>query len=623
MSFFNELKRRNVFRVGAAYLVVGWLVLQIVDVVGDMLALPDTVGRTILMLLAIGFPIALIVSWIYEVTPEGITTQEAVDAGMKTSYEKKLNAVIIGGLALALVLVVLDAYVLEDRDESPRVETAVEDSQPFQGEIIATANMEKTLAVLPFANLSSDPEQEYFSDGLAEELLNQLAQVQDLRVAARTSSFYYKGRNEDMRTIGRQLGVNFILEGSVRKAGDTVRITTQLIQADDGFHLWSDTYDRSLDNIFAIQDEIATEVTRALSISLGAGEFEVPGGTRNVVAWDEFLQGRYAFNEGSPDSLLSAIEHWNRAVALDPDFGGAWIWLVAMYRNMGDFLDPDLSADFPRLGNEAFANATGLAPDMPRVIDQNLQALMREGRWQEAEAAFLEHLDRIGSSNEVLNRGYGSFLANVGRIKDAIPYYLRAYRLNPLDPLTLFNLTMMLGVDGRFDEAEAYMQEGVANGQGLESAILLADWTNVIYQGDLVRLREKIDTYYADPENHDRFVVSEEFMRTILELLESNDRDHAVNEARRLLADGTMSGIGMAIMRWVALQHQDMPLYQMLSDNFGNLGGYRWSRLPGAFRQTEAFKDAMREQGLVDYCRSTGNWGEFCRPLGNDDFEYF
>ena len=619
MNLFTELKRRNVFRVGTAYLVVAWLVIQVVNNIGDMLELPSVVGRIVLLLLAIGFPIALVISWVYEVTPQGIATQDEVDAGLTSTSGRKLNAVIITGMALAIVLLVMDNYVLD----TPQVPSAIEAAsiQPIDSEPVASVELEKTLAVLPFTNLSSDPEQEYFSDGLAEELLNQLAQVQELRVAARTSSFYYKGRNEDMRTIGNQLGVNFILEGSVRRAGDTVRISTQLIQADDGFNLWSESFERSMDDIFAVQDEIAAEVTRALSISLGAGEFDLPGATRNVAAWDEFLQGLAGVNEFTYTSLLDAIDHLQSAVTLDPGFGRGWFSLSIAYQNAASLSESGQNADFPRLMDEAYTQARQLAPDMPAIINQNLQTLMQQGRWLEAEQEYVQRLTEFGSSDQFINYGYGLFLANVGRVSDAIPYYQRALRINPRNINSLSQLIGALGVESRFDEAERLTQEWLAKDGGLQSVILFFYWTNVVYLNDPALLREKIESFFSDPANRERYLVPEDIMDRILTLVETEDRDYAMSEARRMLVDDSINNFARTHLRWVAQRHQDMELYQLTTGNFNN-GGYRWSPMTVAFRLTEAFKDAMREQGLVDYWRASGNWGDYCRPLeGNDDFE--
>jgi len=246
MSLFAELKRRNVFKVGAAYVVMAWLLAQVVDVFLDNFGAPEWVIKTVLLLLVAGFPLALFFAWAFELTPEGIKKEKDVDRSQSITREtgRKLDFLIIGILVIALAYFALDKFVLTTGDTAPG-SAAVTETAPTD---------EKSIAVLPFVNMSDDAGNEYFSDGISEEILNALAKVPELQVAGRTSSFAFKGENQDLRKIGEALGVNNILEGSVRKAGDKVRITAQLIRVDNGFHLWSESYDRKLTDVFAIQN---------------------------------------------------------------------------------------------------------------------------------------------------------------------------------------------------------------------------------------------------------------------------------------------------------------------------------------------------------------------------------
>jgi TolB-like protein len=258
-GLFEELKRRNVFKVGTAYVVLAWLLAQITDVFLEPFGAPDWVIKTILLVLVAGFPLALFFAWAFEMTPEGIKKEKDVDRNESITHEtgQKLNLAIIFILVLALGYFAFDKFVL-DVERDAELVRATED-------IAAAAEAkpgQKSIAVLPFVNMSEDTSNEYFSDGISEEILNSLARVKELKVAGRTSSFAFKGQNQDLRKIGDALGVEHILEGSVRKAGAKVRITAQLIQVDDGFHLWSDTYDRELNDVFAIQDEIASMENR-------------------------------------------------------------------------------------------------------------------------------------------------------------------------------------------------------------------------------------------------------------------------------------------------------------------------------------------------------------------------
>ncbi|MEE8294596.1 MAG: hypothetical protein V3R64_02690, partial [Sphingomonadales bacterium] len=234
-NFFNELKRRNVVRVAIAYAVVSWVALQLVDVLDEILSLPEGFGKAVLIILLIGLPIVLVFSWAYEVTPEGVMKTAEVDASKSITHGtgQKINKLIIGGLVLAVAFLLVDKFFISGN--------GVEQAETG----------EASIAVLPFVNMSDDAANAYFADGLSEELLNVLAKVPDLKVAGRTSSFQFKGDNLDLVEIGKTLGVDHILEGSVRKQGNRVRITAQLIRASDGFHMWSETYDRDLEDIFA------------------------------------------------------------------------------------------------------------------------------------------------------------------------------------------------------------------------------------------------------------------------------------------------------------------------------------------------------------------------------------
>jgi len=292
MSFFEELKRRNVIRVGIAYVIAAWLLLQVSDLVLGNIAAPGWVIQVIMLLLAIGFPLVVMFAWAFEITPEGIKKEKDVDRSQSIVSQtgRKLDRMIIGVLAVTVVYLLIDKLVLTRPAPAPEqpvaeVSTTKEGSEPVAqvaGEQAskpgdgksapAPAAKEASVAVLPFVNMSGDTDNEYFSDGLTETLLHMLANLPDLQVAARTSSFAFKGKNESIQTIAKALGVAHVLEGSVQKAGDRVRITAQLIRADDGFHVWSQHYDRTLDDIFAIQDEIAGDVAGALGTSLLGAE---------------------------------------------------------------------------------------------------------------------------------------------------------------------------------------------------------------------------------------------------------------------------------------------------------------------------------------------------------------
>ncbi|MDA0992661.1 MAG: hypothetical protein O3A13_03400 [Proteobacteria bacterium] len=335
MSFFEELKRRNVVKMAVLYGIASWLILQVADVLFDALELPSSWVRLVLAVLILGFPLALIFSWIYEVTPEGLQRESEIERSQSITHvtSKRLDYIIIGMLALAIGLFAFQ-YIRPPTVEVPNnaPEAAVQAAalaapQPEQ----SILPDDKSIAVLPFVNMSSDKEQEYFSDGMSEELLNLLAKVPNLKVIARTSSFTFKGQNIEIAEIARRLNVAHILEGSVRRAGNTVRITAQLIRTADSTHLWSQTYDRPLDDTFKLQDEIANAIVQALQIQLMGGTLShTEGGTQNLEAYQLYLRGVNASNQNTRSSLDAAGEYLEQAIKLDPTFGRAWSQLSAI-----------------------------------------------------------------------------------------------------------------------------------------------------------------------------------------------------------------------------------------------------------------------------------------------------
>jgi len=322
MSFFDELKRRNVFRVGVAYVIVAWLLAQVADLMLENFGSPDWVMKTFLGFLIIGFPLAIFFAWAFEMTPEGIKKEKDVDRKQSITAQtgRKLDRTIIVILVLALAYFAYDKFMLSTAPES---EPAMVEADTPDAKVSESTVDEKSIAVLPFVNMSSDPEQEYFSDGISEEILNALAKIHELKVAGRTSSFAFKGQNQDLRLIGETLGVNHILEGSVRKSGERVRITAQLIKVDDGFHMWSETYDRDLTDIFAIQDEIAAAILEQTKIQLLDGS-SLKTTRANTLAYDLYLLAKQKIRERSMKPLETAESLLDRAIEADPLFAAAY-----------------------------------------------------------------------------------------------------------------------------------------------------------------------------------------------------------------------------------------------------------------------------------------------------------
>ena len=381
-SFFEELKRRNVFRVGVAYVVVAWLIIQVIETVSEPLALPEWTEAFFIVLLLAGLPVILIFSWAFELTPEGIkkTRDVAVEESVTDLTGKKLNYTIIAVLVMAL------GYFLWERQGL--VEQA-EQSAATSAEEITQTQGASSVAVLPFVNMSADEEQEYFSDGISEELLNLLAKIPELRVPARTSSFQFKGQNLDISKVAEQLNVEHVLEGSVRKSGMRVRVTAQLIEAETGYHLWSDTYDRELDDIFAIQDEISAAIVAALSETLGlqAGAAPKTRAAANPQAYNAYLLAQHQLKQRTKLDLESAIPNYELALEYDPDYapahaglGIAWYLLNNSSATYGTLtLEESLANALPHI-----ERALELDPDLPEALGAMGLTLAAKERYEEA-----------------------------------------------------------------------------------------------------------------------------------------------------------------------------------------------------------------------------------------------
>jgi TolB-like protein len=332
LPVFEQLKQRNVFRVAVLYLVVCWLVLDPVHVVFHMLDVAIWANRLVVMLMAVGFPAVVIFAWVYEITPEGLkpTVEVPHHKSIRKLTGRRLDRAIIAVLAVALAYFVIDKFWISRHVAAPQpIASAAPESAARTSAVPPAAAPfappPHSIAVLPFVNISGDKEQEYFSDGLTEELLNSLSRINELQVAARTSAFYFKGEHVDLSTVAHKLNVASVLEGSVRRSGHTIRVTAQLNNAVTGYHLWSQTYDRDMSDVLKLQTDIANAVANALKVTLlgdVAGRIEV-GGTRNPAAFDAYLRGFKAFYEGIISGVSDARESKRRASFFRRPF--AWI----------------------------------------------------------------------------------------------------------------------------------------------------------------------------------------------------------------------------------------------------------------------------------------------------------
>lgn len=441
MGLVSELRRRNVFRMAVLYVVAAWLIMQVAEVLIGLANLPDWIGTTTLALLAVGFPIALTVSWFYELTPDGISLEKDITAIESITHVtgRRMDLVVISLLCAGLILFAYDKWWTGPPPE-------------------------KSIAVLAFENMSGDPEQEYFSDGISEELLNALAKLPGLRVAARTSSFQFKGQHEDIVEIAAALNVAHILEGSVRKSGNKIRITAQLIKADDGFHLWSETYDRELDDVFAVQDEIAGAISDALKVKLAlvAGQAVQPTVIKaaGTAAYDAYLQGRELIHHRNRESMEGAIQYLERSLSLDNSFAPAHAQLATATMLLTSYAKSERE-EARRKATRHLDRAQELEPDLAEAHAG--RALLAQ--YANDYEATVEHARKALAANpnyvDAMN-WLSNGLGNLGRYEEADAIQKQMLLTDPLTIIGRLNYIGDLRSRGRIDEAHEIADQLIA-----------------------------------------------------------------------------------------------------------------------------------------------------------------
>ena len=534
MSLLGELRRRNVIRMAGLYLVGAWLIVQVAATLLPMFGAPEWMARTVVILLAIGFVPMLVVAWVFELTPEGLKRDAEVPAAESIAPQtaRRMDRMIIVVLIAALSYFAINEFVVEPAQEAADAEQAeapVETSaETSTGRAAVSEPQQASIAVLPFADMSEARDQEYFSDGLSEEILNLLAQIRDLKVIGRTSSFAFKGRNEDLRTIGDTLGVAYLLEGSVRKAGDDLRITAKLIEAASGSELWSQRYDRKLENVFAIQSEIAASIADALKINLIAVGQAAPTAqvAASLPAYDLFLQARRLIHGRTRSGLEVARGLLDQALELDPNYAPALaaqaltlLLLNDTWAGYGDIpkdqaiamaqplvekalaLDPDLAeahavqgqvfnhlGDFPR-AEAALSKALSLNPNLPDALHWQAILLEVSGRFREI-LAVRQRLDAIDPLNVANLWSLNGILRTVGKPSDAQAVTVRMLRTFPDNPQTFGAQAFDLMEAGRLAEAQVPAARMLALGSNWAPALnagiyyVLGDFERVLsFQG--------------------------------------------------------------------------------------------------------------------------------------------
>ena len=448
-SFFTELKRRNIFRVAGVYAVVGWLIIQLGIALETSLNLPAWFDTLLTVLVLIGFPLAMLFAWAFELTPDGMKPTNAVtqDTSITSNTGRKLDYAILGGLALVAGLMVFQSF--RSSPTTPKAPQSLEIP-------------EASIAVLPFADLSSDGSQEYFGDGIAEELLNVLAKIDEMQVAGRTSSFAFKDKNEDLREIGRVLNVAHILEGSIRKSGERVRVTAQLIKVDDGFHLWSETYDRDLDDIFAVQDDISREISLALMPHLMGDQVPTIAETprTDVSAYSKFLEARELVRSRNVANIEKAQTLLDEVIETDPAYAPAYALQaqVALLLSNGTGAYGTVPVAKARQVAEALIEkALSLDPDLGEAYAARGLGLSYDSDSETAIAA-LRRAVALSPNNLDANMWLAFELQVHRRHLDTVDALMDIFNKDPLFAPIATNLMLQLRRTGQLDRAKKVLE---------------------------------------------------------------------------------------------------------------------------------------------------------------------
>lgn len=636
MSIFNELKRRNVFRVGLAYVVAAWVIAQVSDLVLDNIDAPPWVMQALLLGLGLGFIVALIIAWAYELTPEGIKKEKDVarDDSITNMTAKKLDYITLAGVLLVVVLFVYQKINPTTLHNTPiqagnHSEAAGTDSNlRGNGDDDGVTNkiFDKSIAVLPFVNMSSDKEQDYFSDGITEEILNALAKIKQLKVAGRTSSFSFKGKNEDLRIIGDALGVAHILEGSVRKAGTQVRITAQLIKVEDGFHMWSETYDGSLDNVFDLQEKISRHVTDELKLVLKINDNARLASkmTGNIDAYDLFLRGRKHVRLRLDDNIPKGIALLEQAVELDPQFAEAWAMLAEAEAVSDSYIltDHDLSVE---RANAHIKTAKALDPTL--VSAYAVSGLIKSFSVDADYLGGIKELQQalsIEPNNPITLRWLANVYQTLGYFDKALPLYEKALLLDPLSWTEACNLGYNKLNTGDLVAAIQYLDQCdslVGHLNNIDTAFAMAAQGNQQAAIDhYMKLHEQdVNRLGADAMN------STEDAKRFIQAVVSNDKKllKTAQASGKIHSSGPDDESYWQLSSIIALENFDRA-FQILEDHPEFFAGFGqdnlWNQFPDSkdFRKDPRFAPMLLRFGVPQVWQKLG-WPDICQPNAGTD----
>jgi TolB-like protein len=619
LQLLAELRRRNVIRMAGLYLVGAWVIVQVAETVLPIFGVPDWVLRALIILLALGFVPALIFSWLYELTPDGLRRDAgmATDSSIAAATGRRMDRLIFGGLVVLIALIAADRFWPRQAPSTTTPDAVA--SQPptpatTAAESAPTQTDKRSIAVLPFVNMSSDPENEYFADGMSEELLNILAGIDGLKVASRTSAFSFKGKDTPIPEIARQLDVRHVLEGSVRKQGNQVRITAQLIEAGTDAHLWTETYQRDLDDIFKVQEEIAGAITTALKDILGAQQVRVDAPTTDMAAYQRYLHGRSRFYQRS--ELDAAVEGLRFAVDRDPGFAEAWAFLAATYYVLGSsgYQTENDKEEMSRLAGPAAERAIALKPDIPialAVKGQIIADSQAPGRMDES-ILLLERAATITSPDTTPKLWLALSWLELGNVDRALPLLESAQQADPMVGINNGYLGLAYAMDGREAEARALALESARlSGLGFWTAVIAIDRVHGDDSPGAVELLAATLPMLEDRYEHQHLRNSR-----IIELLKASpDRQPLLDARWRSDEDAEIQAraslmFGDGDLAFEIVERGEVtPLMLTMS---AWLPAMQW------LRENPRFFRLMQERGIVEYWEHHG-YPRGCRPVDGPD----
>jgi TolB-like protein len=610
-SAWAKLTRRKVVQWGIVYVAGAWGFLQGLEYLSGTFDWPRQIQQLVTLALLIGLPIVLVLAWYHgDRGQQRVTTSELAILTL---------LLLLGGGAFW-------SYQRTSDGANETEPTSANSTAPHESS--AAPDARPSLAVLPFADLSQSRDQEYLGDGLAEEILNQLSQVQALRLVGRTSSFSFKGKNEDLRTIGVKLGVAHLLEGSVRKDGDQLRITAQLVRAGDGTHLWSKTYARELRDVFKVQDDIARDVAQALSVKLDAVTLNrAQGGTTNIDAYDRYLRWRQLYLADKWDEELERqrVQLAREAVAFDPEFVLAWDALAISLDRLAYRVDKVQAERLRAEVEQIRGHIAQLAPDHWSVKRERAYELWRDGKRAEAIAVAREIME-AGPLTYEHTAPYGYLIFAAGHLDETVAVEEKFRAIEPLAMSHSRNLQYDYTAARRYDEAEAEYRRSLALEGGREAPVGLA-FERMLARKDadpkaLRELHGQLVQHFGDsvaPYFRDLGAVlyDRDAMLAILRKAAADPAyrgDYPVWFLADVLGEADLAAASLreGMERWKGFKEGHMDHYSYFE---------LWIPSYSGLRAHPEFKKLLIETGLADYWRQTGKWGDGCKPVGSDDFE--